>query len=29
MGANQNIPDDDFIVAYDDFFRKVIRTTNK
>jgi len=25
VGFDENIPDDDFIVAYEDFFRKVIR----
>jgi hypothetical protein len=29
VGATEEIPDDEFIVAYDDFFRKVIRVSAK
>lgn len=29
MGADGNVPDDDFITAYQDFFRKVIRASAK
>lgn len=29
VGAGEYVPDDDFIVAYEDFFRKVIRASVK